>query len=317
MEFKSHIVKKAIETDETTYVRVLADQVCEMPIIPKKYPIRQLDWKVSLSKGVIYLPDDGIYCRILDIGYGAWINCSVFGRENITIESGEGNKGCTLINGSVISDGKISVIYPQSKDEDYKEGFLIVKGNIVGKDIEISAPTIVFGNVIAEESITINDYTLISGGLASKKISAQNLTCNFISGENLELKDLVSVLTPAIIGKDIKFEKIRVVTIICKKCSEENDFDMFSCNFKDCDKCLTMSQDDIMELEGLKFVTPAWRIFREDEENFSWLKDYLYKVYYERIKPIEFNKLKYAGIHKDPADIGLKVEVKPKMMSSK
>jgi hypothetical protein len=251
--------------------------------------------------------------RILEIGYGSWVNCNIFGRESITIESGEGSKGCTLINGSVISDGKVSIVHPLSKNDDYKEGYLIVKGNIIGKDIEISAPTIVFGNVISDESIIINDSTFIGGGVVSKRILAQKLTCNFISGEDLELGNIVSVFTPAIIAKNIQFEKIRVITSVCKKCGEENGIDVISCDFNSCDKCLVMDKDDIVEFEDYKVVTTAWRTFKENEESFNWLKEYLYEIYCEKDKFVEFGKLKYAGISKDSMKVELKVEVKPEV----
>ncbi len=351
-EFKSHIVRKAIETDEITYVRVLADQVCDMPILPMKYPVRQLDWKVTLNKGVVYLPKDGIYCRTLEIGYGCWINCNVFGRESIIIESGKGSKGNTLINGSIVSDGIITIHAPQkeSRDKDYEDGCLIVKGNIIGKDVRIESPVIVYGNIFSEENTIINESTIVSGGVVSKNVMAQKLTCNFISGEKIEIGDLVSIFSPVIIAKDISFEKIRVITSVCKECFEKKKMIevckkheggkkiievckkfgevnkiheegkkiidvplcvFLLCDFNSCDRCLLMTPEDKIDFGDRIVVTTAWRTFKENEETYNWLKDVLCDLYNKREMPIDFGKLKHVGGISKGLKVELDVAVKP------
>jgi len=310
-EFKSYTVRKAIETDEVTYVRVLPDQVCDMPILPMKYPIRQLNWKVTLNKGVVYLPREGIYCRTLEIGYGSWVNCNVFGRESVTIESGESFKGNTFINGSIVSDGTVTIYTPteESRDKDYKDGCVIVKGNIIGKDVKIEAPTIVYGNVFSDENLIINDLAVVAGGVVSKDVMVQKLTCNFIYGEKLELGNLVSVLTPIVIAKEISFDKIRVITLTCKKCGEENDIDILTCDFNSCEKCLLMTPDDIINFSDFLAITTAWRTLRETQDVYNWLKDVMCNLYNEREKFVDFDKLKDKLKHVSGISRGLKVEL--------
>ncbi|MCS7109478.1 MAG: hypothetical protein NZ903_01630 [Candidatus Micrarchaeota archaeon] len=313
MDFKSHIVRKAVETDDVTYVRVLPDQVCDMPILPIKYPVRQLNWTVSLNKGAIYLPKDGIYCRILDVGYGAIVNCSVFGKEGVTIESGAGIKGSTLINGSVISDGKIRIVHPKSKEEDYNEEYLIVKGDIFGGEIEIEAPSIVLGSVVSSDHVLINDNTIVYGSITSNKVYAQKLTCNFIAGDYLEIGDCVSVFTPTVLAKEIKLEKLRVISPICRDCNKKELKEILLCDFNQCSKCIILSNKDLIDFSDYKILTTSWRTINEDEDRMNWIRQLLSDIYYERWREIEeIEKLKYLGLS-DSLKIKIDMELKPEI----
>lgn len=138
--YSSNIVRKSVETDDATYATVLPDQTCDKPLIPKSNPIKQLDWKISLGKGCTYLPEEGIYAKNVEIGYGSWINGSIFGRENITLESGSSSRGGGIINGSVLSEGTVKIKTPEWKKEEFKQDYLYIKGDIIGENINISAP---------------------------------------------------------------------------------------------------------------------------------------------------------------------------------
>ncbi len=80
---KSQVTQDKIETDEETFVKVAPDQTCTQPLIPTKEPTKEVDFDVTLEKGVIYNPEErvGIYGKTVEIGYGCRINGSVYGRD--------------------------------------------------------------------------------------------------------------------------------------------------------------------------------------------------------------------------------------------
>jgi len=291
-EFTAGIVKEAVETDEATFARVLPDQVCDRPLIPKKHPIRQLEWRITLSKGTVYLPKEGLYARAVEIGYGSWINGGVFGRDYVKIEGGQSLRGCGLANGSVISEGEIRIIEPASKMEDYADGFLYIKGDIIGKSIEISVPTIVYGNVIADERIIVRGKTIVGGGVLSKNVQLIDTTCCYVYGENVRLKSVSLFLPVVYANNELEIELVRVITKTCKECAES----YFDCNFKDCERCVLLTDDDILDMGDYKIATNVWRAYVEDSKNYEILKEYLNEIYDNRKSEIDFGKLKYVGI---------------------
>ena len=168
---KSQITTDAIETDNLTYVKVAPYQTCKLPLIPLKNPSKQIEWSVNIGTGAIYNPDRkiGIYGHNIKVGYGSRLNGNIHARDCINLEAGCCEKGPTFILGSVSSMNNIFIKKPRNKLDDYSDGSVIINGNVYCKNIEILAPVIIRGNLIAEKNIVIKNNAIISGVIYSKK----------------------------------------------------------------------------------------------------------------------------------------------------
>ncbi|MFB6177004.1 MAG: hypothetical protein ABEI99_07665, partial [Halobaculum sp.] len=168
-----------VETDNTNFATVKADQTCEEVLIPRENAFRQLNWQVTLEKGAVYNPQErvGIYAKEVDCKYGVQIHGDVFGRDSVRIEHGgaahseseEGTLGARVL-GSVTSEKQIEVVEPTSRMDDWAERPVTVYGDVIGDTVAFEAPTVVYGCVSAESSVRVNAPTVVLGDLRSEGI---------------------------------------------------------------------------------------------------------------------------------------------------
>ncbi len=304
---KAQVTTKAIETDHLRYFKVAPDQVCDESIIPTKEPTRQMDWTVSIGKGAVYNPKiaTGIYANVIEIGYGARINGSVYGRSKITIDTGASRIGQTFIYGDVSSPGDIIISAPNKKMRDYKEGSVVVTGNIIGKTIEITSAASIKGNVMAEKDIAISARCTVHGFIYSKNgtVSLEGVSAYGIIAGNKQKPQTegygereaeppatgvsigrgVSLLVPLIWVKNnmrgipsITFkEAIRVIDSECADCTiNEGREGAMRCAEHlqgTCDKYMVLDDNDIMEYLNGTIASNAWRTCREPESDLEMI----------------------------------------------
>jgi hypothetical protein len=218
-----------------------------------------MDLSIQIEKGAVYNPTihTGCYGKRIHIGYGARINGSIFGRDSVILESGNTKrKGSGLIYGSVTSESDIHIRMPESRMDDYEDGGILVVGDLHGRRISIEAPSIIMGNLVAKENITIKGRSLIFGAVYCEEgsIDLEQTSCySIFAGNKKQIKRTdpsqatiggsaeetetvfglrigagVSVLTPIIRvkgnAKPMQIEApIRVIDDFCFKCALDQE----------------------------------------------------------------------------------------------
>jgi hypothetical protein len=293
-QFKTQIVTSKVETDDLTYAKVTADQVCKVPLIPAKSPTKQLKWAVTIEKGAIYNPEKrtGIYAETVRIGYSARINSSVYARRLLELEYGAGAKGYGMVLGSVTSSGDVQIIEPRIKMGDFTPKPIIIYGPVIGRRVSIRGQAIIMGPVIGYEKVTIDGRVVVHGIVQSVRggVQANGLFCHGIVAGNqpvktakgsvekpmgIKLGDKVSVLHPIIWLKSedggiSMAAPVRIISRVCLNCPPTNllvcnQFQTKACMRKDQVRSLT--QADIMRFSGGLLVNDAWRARSFDAES--------------------------------------------------
>ncbi len=204
------ITSDKVETDNTNFATVKADQTCEEALVPRENAFRQLNWQVTLEKGSVYNPPEaiGIYAAEVDCKYGVQVSGDIFGRDRVAIEHGgaahpAANEASTLgarIAGSVISKGQIDIVAPASTFDDWEAQPVAIYGDLIGAHITVERPTVVYGSVHATDAFRTNARTVILGDVYSEgDIEASDLFAFSVSAAgDITLGANVAVVNPTI-----------------------------------------------------------------------------------------------------------------------
>ncbi|WP_251342724.1 hypothetical protein [Haloplanus halophilus] len=212
-EAKGAITSDKVETDNTNFATVRADQTCEEVLVPRENAYRQLNWQVTLEKGSIYKPqeDVGIYADEVDCKYGVQIRGDVFGRSAVSLEHGgavhsgadDGESAPVVgarVVGSVVSEGQVDVTAPGSRMDDWEPRPVQVYGDVIGDHVTIEEPTVVYGTVSAETTLRANAPLVVVGDVRSEGIvEASDLVAVSVSArDDVTLGHDVAVVNPEI-----------------------------------------------------------------------------------------------------------------------
>jgi len=190
--------------------------------------------------------------------------------------------------GSVSSSGTIEIKIPRKKLDDYKEGSVIINGNVYAKNIEINGPAIIRGNLIVEENIVINKRTQVLGiihshkgkarlrntfayaaiiGNAPKKIGYRTYEEDIERMQfGLETGNNVSFLYPFIwIKRAVDDIKIKSPIRICD--SSQRNPHIYN--------TVELTEVDAKSFNGGTLISRNWRSFREPHSIYEFLSLYL------------------------------------------
>lgn len=212
----------AVETDERNYARVKAGSTCRRVLIPRANPQTQLDWRVTLAEGARYAPPDqtGIYAKEVDCKHGVQSNADVFGRDTVSIAAGGKTQDVgageqavlgTRILGSVLSEGSVHTTTPATRGEQFQQRPIIVFGDVIGGHVTVEQPLLVYGNVVAEQTLRVDAPTIVMGETHSHgTLDARTLcTLSVAAREDISLREDVLVTNPVVrsMAGDIEFEE--------------------------------------------------------------------------------------------------------------
>jgi hypothetical protein len=212
-EAKGAITSDKVETDNTNFATVRADQTCEEVLVPRENAYRQLNWQVTLEKGSIYKPqeDVGIYADEVDCKYGVQIQGDVFGRSAVGLEHGgaahtgaDGGEGTPVVGarivGSIVSEGQVDVTAPGSRLDDWEPRPVRVYGDVIGDHVTVEEPTVVYGTVTAETTLRANAPLVVVGDVRSEGIlEASDLFAFSVSArDDVTLGGNVAVVNPEV-----------------------------------------------------------------------------------------------------------------------
>lgn len=305
-EIRSAITSDKVETDNTNFATVKADQSCEEVLIPRDDPFRQLNWEVTLEKGSVYNPQEeiGIYGSEIDCKYGVQINGDIFGRDNVSIEHGgaaqsasdESTLGAQIF-GSVISEGRVDIVEPSSTLDDWEKRPATVYGDVVGSHVTFEEPTVVYGCVSAEKTFRVNAPSVVLGDVQSEGIvEATDLFAFSINAQDdITLGANVAVANPAVRSEQGEIHIADEVGIFSPMMfdaiRESNDIEMVGPWILDVEEIWKNSLQpiDVTDNGEGQLVSRAWRTPTEDA------------AFYERVRDL-FNEMVDAT-RKDQPDI--------------
>ena len=321
-KFKSSITSDKIETDNRDFATVKADQMCEEALIPRKESFRQLKWDVTLEKGVVYKPqeDIGIYARSIDCKYGVQVASDIFGRENIKLtHGGAAHSGLesdgeepsvvgTRVLGSVASEGTIEIVEPTSKADDWEGRPVTVYGDIIGKQVTVDEPLVVYGNIIAEKALRIDAPTVVLGEARSEgTLEASDILALTISAEDdIVLGKNVITVNPVIQSAEGQITFANNVGLLdsdtLARIQDENDIERISMGPWLFDQGTiwdsgVLVDEDIMSAGEGEVATRTWRTVTEPQEEYAYIQALIEKqVYAFRKNPPEIEQFRYAGL---------------------
>jgi len=298
---KTVIAKGAIETDYATYCNVMPDQTISEPLIPYKNPLKQLNWRLVIYKGVKYWPSEntGIYGLSVEIKYGCLIKGNVFGKERVSLQSGlclrpgakESEFTPGIIYGNVISLGKLEIKEPSEREKKQygdwtapnpKEGEdypLVIKGNVICNSITINTGVYIEGNLIANNDVTIKpgekDYHFVKvkGAIYSinGKVELDRCFCKTVrSLKDITVDSLMALELPimmAVEGQITLSKDLYVIDpLVCSSCMGNSDFDLRACESfikETCPKLERLTQSDVIRYQSGSLLSRTWRTFNE------------------------------------------------------
>lgn len=321
-EVKGAITSDKVETDNTNFATIKADQTCEEVLIPRENAFRQLNWQVTMEKGSVYNPQEeiGIYAEEVDCKYGVQINGDVFGRNAVSIEHGgavhsrgEGDTIGARVFGSILSEGQVDVVAPGSKMDDWEERPVTIYGDVMGNHITFEKPTIVYGCVTAEQTFRANASTVVLGDVCSNGlVEASDLFAFSISGrDDVTLGENIAVVNPV-----VRSEKGVVgitdsigifIPEIIDHIRENNDIETIGPWVLDVEAVWenTLQPVDVMDHGDGQIASRSWRTVEEPDERFYERVRKLFEEMIEatRKNPPDIEEFRYAGIG-SLADIG-------------
>lgn len=313
---KSAITSDKVETDNTNFATVKADQTCEEALVPRENAFRQLTWQVTMEKGSVYNPPEeiGIYAEEVECKYGVQIEGDVFGRQGVSLEYGgaahstgdsEGTIGTRVI-GSVISEGQVDVTTPGSKLGDFEEQPVTIYGDVVGNHVSFDRPTVVYGCLRAERTLRVNAPTVVLGDVYSEgMIEATDLFAFSITGhDDVTLGSNVAVVNPTVrsetgsirIADDVGL----LVPGLFETISAGNEVGAVGLWIFDVDAVWenTLRPGDVIDHEEGASADRAWRTINElDEEYYTEIRA-LFEEFIEetRKNPPDIEEFRYAGV---------------------
>lgn len=320
-EVRGAITSDKVETDNTNFATVKADQACEEVLVPRDSPFRQLNWKVTMEKGSVYNPPEevGIYGEEIDCKYGVQINGDVFGRNAVSIEHGgaaqsaseDSTVGARIV-GSVISEGQVEVVEPSSTMDDWERRPVMVYGEVVGNHVTFEKPTIVYGCVTAKKTLRVSAPTVVLGNVRSGGIiEATDLFAFSVTAEDdvilganvavvnpvvrsetgeIQITDSVGIFSPAV------FEAIR----------EANDVSVVGPWILDVDAIWenTLQPVDVVDCDAGQLASRSWRTSEEPPVFYKRVRELFVEMCNTTRKdPPDIEEFRYSGIG-SLADIG-------------
>jgi len=320
-EVQGAITSDKVETDNTNFATVKADQTCEEVLIPRDNPYRQLNWQVTMEKGSVYNPQEevGIYAEEVDCKYGIQVNGDVFGRNAVSIEHGgavhSGGEEDTIgarIVGSVISEGQVDVVEPTSTMDDWEERPVTVYGDVMGNHVTFEEPTVVYGCVTAEGSFRANAPTVVLGDVRSDGlIEASDLFAFSITArDDVTLGENVAVVNPIVRSEEAGITIADGVGIfapeILESIRENNAVDAVGPWVLDVEAVWenTLQPVDVVDHGEGQIASRAWRTAEEPDPFYDGVREMFEgMVEATRKDPPDIEEFRYAGIG-SLADIG-------------
>ena len=306
---RSAITSDKVKTDNQTYAIVKADQTCEDQLIPSKEPVRQLDWQVTMEKGSVYTPTNpvgGIYAEEVDLKYGVQVKGDVFGRNVVTVEHGgarHGSDGKSVLGarvfGSLIGEGQVEVVAPSSKMDDWETRPVEIFGDVMGSHVTFEEPTVVYGNVVAEQTFRTNAPTLVLGDVRSNGIveTSDLFAFSLTAQGDLTLGRNVVLVNPTVRSREGTVRIVEVVGIFTPELFEEirqqSDVDVIGLWVFDLDAVWegeALYPDDVIERGEGSVADRSWRTYEEYDTSV-----------YERVRRL-FREM-VESTRKDPPDI--------------
>ncbi|MEE6210156.1 hypothetical protein U3A55_08320 [Salarchaeum sp. III] len=326
-EFRGAITSDKVETDNTNFATVKADQTCEEPLIPRENAFRQLNWQVTLEKGAVYRPQEevGIYAQEVDCKYGVQVDGTVFGRDRVVIEHG-GARHAALegedddpafvgarVSGSVISEGEVAVEAADAKHDDWTERPVVVYGDIVASHVTVDRPLVVYGNVIAENTVRADAPLVVLGDVKSRGLleASSLLAFSVVARDDVTLGAETAVVNPVVRSLDgdvVLADEVAVLdSATLATVSDDGDLgsvavgpwmleedDLWAAG-----DCLTSA--DVRDAGEGAVASRAWRTVNESESEHAYVRSLLERhVRSFRADPPDVEQFRYGGY----ADLG-------------
>jgi len=321
-EVMGAITSDKVETDNTNFATLKADQTCEEALIPRDNAVRQLNWQVILEKGSVYNPqeDVGIYAQEVDCKYGVQVDGTVYGRDTVSLEHGgaihsavseEGEDPPIIgarILGSVVSDGSIDIESPDSKLDDWAERPVTVYGDLLGSHVSIEEPTVVYGNLVAEQMAWIDAPTMVFGDVHSEgAIEATDLFAVSISArDDVTLGENVVTVNPAVRSVEGEITLADSVGLFdsatLAAIQDANDIDDITLGpwVLAADEVWdgsTLVAADVLDQGDGQLATRAWRTVNEPHEEYAYIQSLLGRYVEEyRRDPPDIEQFRYGGL---------------------
>lgn len=320
-EFKSSITSDKVETDNRNFATVKADQTCEEALIPREDAFRQLNWQVTLEKGSVYKPQDdvGIYAQEIDCKYGVQIGSDIFGRDSISLAHGGAVHSAvgdaeekpvvgTRILGTVASEGSVEVVEPTSKAADWEDRPVTVYGDVLGSHVTINEPLVVYGNLVAEQTIRVDAPTVVLGEVHSQgSLEATDLFALTISAhDDIILGKRVATVNPVVRSTDGEITIADAVGLLdsttLAEIQAEHDLDRLSLGPWLFDEELLWESsrllpEDITSTESGAVASRAWRTITEPDEEYAFIQSLIEtQVEVFRNDPPDIEQFRYAGL---------------------
>jgi predicted acyltransferase (DUF342 family) len=319
-EIQGAITSDKVETDNTNFATVKADQTCEEVLVPRENAFRQRNWVVTLEKGSVYNPqeDVGIYAEEVDCKYGVQIRGDVFGRKSVSLEHGgaahsaavDGDEETPVIGarviGSVISQNQVTVTDPDSQLDDWEPRPVQVYGDVIGEHVTFDAPTVVYGVVSAESTLRINAPTVVVGDVRSDGLlEASDLFAVSITAQgDVTLGENVAVCNPVVrseTGTVTITDRVGLLTPdLFDHIRSANDVDAVGPWIFDVDavwEADALVPADVSDHADGQVASRAWRTFEESVETYERLREQ-FDAMVERTRksPPNIEEFRYSGL---------------------
>ncbi|MFB6151300.1 MAG: hypothetical protein ABEJ40_05785 [Haloarculaceae archaeon] len=316
------ITSDKVETDNTNFATLKADQTCEEALIPRDNAVRQLNWQVTLEKGSIYNPqeDVGVYAQEVDCKYGVQVDGTVFGRDAVSVEHGgamhsaasdEGEAAPVIgarVLGSVVSDGSVEVVSPDSKLDDWEPRPVTVYGDLVGGHVSIEEPTVVYGNVLAEQMLWVDAPTVVFGDVRSEgSLEATDLFAFSITArDEVTLGERVVTVNPVVRSDEGTITLVDDVAVFdsatLARVGDAHDVDSVAVGPWVLDEETVWEGDrlvpaDVIDHGDGELATRAWRTVSEPDSEYAYVQSLLQRHVAEfRRDPPDIEQFRYGGL---------------------
>jgi hypothetical protein len=336
-EILSAITSDKVETDNRTFATLQADQTCEEPLIPRENPFRQLDWRVTIEKGAIYKPQEGvgIYAQDVDCKYGVQIDGDVFGRGEISLEYGGAAHAAaadededpptigTRILGSIVSEGSVKIVSPDAKLDDWEARPVKIYGDVTADHLMIEEPTIVYGNVVVEERLLVDAPLVVIGEARSEgSLEASDICAFSISARNdIVLGTNAVTVNPAIRSQEGSITVAERVGILDSETlatiQQRHDVSAITLGPWLFDESAIWQGSTLEEVDRSQYgngekLSRAWRTVREPDSEYAYV-EHLFQEHLDsyRNDPPDIEQFRYVGVgslEETDQDAGVTIE---------
>ncbi|WP_436908547.1 hypothetical protein [Halosimplex marinum] len=321
-EILGAITSDKVETDNTNFATLKADQTCEEALIPRDNPVRQRNWQVTLEKGSVYNPqeDIGIYAQEVDCKYGVQVDGTVFGRDTVSVEHGGAVHGAAgdgddeppvigaRILGSVVAEGSIEVVSPDSKLDDWEPRPVSVYGDVVGGHVSFEEPTVVYGNVTAEQMLWVDAPTVVFGDVRSEgSIEATDLFAFSVTArDDVNLGERVVTVNPVVRSAEGSISMADDVAVFdsatLARTRDAHGIDEVALGLWVLDDDAVweggrLVPDDVFDHGDGEIATRAWRTVSEPDSEYRYIESlFTRSVDQYRRDPPDIDQFRYGGL---------------------